>query len=46
MAYSGATKILKQGGEPLDKFEESVNQVWSVSLKRPRIKWLNDMVRS
>lgn len=27
MAYSGATKILKQGGEPLDKFEESVNTV-------------------
>ena len=27
MAYSGATKILKPGGESLDKFEESVSQV-------------------
>ena len=29
MAYSGATKILKQGGESLDKFEETVSQVSS-----------------
>lgn len=27
MAFSGATKILKPGGESLDKFEESVSQV-------------------
>lgn len=27
MAYSGATKILKPGGDKLDKFEESVSQV-------------------
>lgn len=36
MAYSGATKILKQGGEQLDQFEQSVSQVstrewWTVS---------------
>ena len=27
MAHVGSTKILKQGGEKLDKFEESVSQV-------------------
>ena len=27
MAYSGATKILKPGGEQLDQFEQSVSQV-------------------
>ena len=27
MAYSGATKILKPGGEQLDAFEQSVSQV-------------------
>ena len=30
MAYVGSTKILKQGGEKLDKFEESVSQVMCV----------------
>jgi hypothetical protein len=27
MAYTGATKILKPGGEQLDPFEQSVSQV-------------------